>query len=185
MLIFRLTCHYSFLDQVTISQGGIVGITCGIFIVLFGMQSFGTQGVSFLFSPVVAYWFASIAGVGIYNMTLYGTTIWQVVHALLFLMPVTLHLPLPQIPLEPLTQGLSPHWIVIFFINHGSAAWKMLGAVMLCITGTEALFADLGHFSVPSISIGFGCIVYPCVMLAYLGQVMILQFKQPHNSVAR
>ncbi len=60
---------------------------------------------------------------------------------------------------------------MIFFINHGAAAWRMLGAVMLCITGTEALFADLGHFSIRSISIGFGFIVYPCVMLAYLGQV--------------
>lgn len=43
--------------------------------------------------------------------------------------------------------GLSPHYIVKFFQNHGSGAWRMLGGVMLCVTGAEALFADMGHFS--------------------------------------
>ena len=64
-----------------------------------------------------------------YNLNLYGSTVLQ---------------------------GISPHWIAVWFINHGTNGWRMLGGVMLCITGTEALFADLGHFSIPSIRVRLG-----------------------------
>ena len=75
--------------------------------------------------------------VGAYNLSLYGSTVLQ---------------------------GLSPYWIGVWFINHGTEGWRMLGGVMLCVTGVEALFADLGHFSIPSIGVspaspGRGCVV--------------------------
>ena len=50
-------------------------------------------------------------------------------------------------------EGVSPHHIVTFFARHGSEAWRMLGGVMLCFTGVEAMFADLGHFSLPAIRV--------------------------------
>ncbi|MCO5554037.1 hypothetical protein L7F22_007563 [Adiantum nelumboides] len=53
-------------------------------------------------------------------------------------------------------------------------AWISLGGIVLCITGAEAMFADLGHFSVPSIQVAFGFVVYPCCLLAYLGQAAYL-----------
>ena len=72
---------------------------------------------------------SAIFSVGVYNLNLYGSTVLQ---------------------------GISPHWIAVWFINHGTDGWRMLGGVMLCITGTEALFADLGHFSIPSIRVRLG-----------------------------
>ncbi|GAX85040.1 hypothetical protein CEUSTIGMA_g12460.t1 [Chlamydomonas eustigma] len=139
--------------QVAISQNAITGISCAIIIILFLAQSFGTQKVSFTFSPVVVVWFMSIGGIGIYNMTLYGTYIWN---------------------------ALNPYWIYVFFSSYGYNAWVALGGVMLAVTGTEALFADLGHFSRPAIGIGFSCIAYPSLILAYLGQGAYL-IQNPGN----
>ncbi|KAI3503280.1 hypothetical protein L1887_31720 [Cichorium endivia] len=53
-------------------------------------------------------------------------------------------------------------------------AWSSLGGCVLCITGAEAMFADLGHFSVPSIQIAFSFVVFPCLLLAYIGQAAYL-----------
>lgn len=68
-------------------------------------------------------------------------------------------------------QGLSPHYIVEFFIENKGRAWESLGGVMLTLTGAEALFADLGHFNISSVGVGFSFFVYPCIIIAYLGQV--------------
>ncbi|GAX81809.1 hypothetical protein CEUSTIGMA_g9237.t1 [Chlamydomonas eustigma] len=144
-------------QQVTISQGGIVGISSGILISLFIAQSMGTEGVAMFFSPVVAVWFVCISSIGIYNMSLYGANVWS---------------------------GLNPYWIYVYFNNHGYKAWKSLGGTMLCMTGTEAMFADLGHFSIPSIGISFSFLVYPSVMLSYLGQGAYLQVYPENVSTA-
>ena len=69
---------------------------------------------------------SSILAVGLYNLVVNGVTVLE---------------------------GISPHHIVAFFARHGSEAWRMLGGVMLCFTGVEAMFADLGHFSLPAIRV--------------------------------
>ncbi|KAK8299851.1 hypothetical protein V6Z12_D05G348600 [Gossypium hirsutum] len=60
-------------------------------------------------------------------------------------------------------------------------AWSALGGCILCITGAEAMFADLGHFSVPAIQIAFTFVVFPCLLLAYMGQAAFLM-KYPESS---
>ena len=77
-------------------------------------------------------------------------------------------LPHPS-PSHP-TQGLNPAWIVTFFSKYGIHAWESLSGVMLCVAGTETMFAAMGHFSQPAIALAFCCFSYPCLMIAYLGQ---------------
>ncbi|XP_044492984.1 putative potassium transporter 12 isoform X2 [Mangifera indica] len=71
-------------------------------------------------------------------------------------------------------RALNPVYIYLFFKKNSKDAWSALGGCVLCITGAEAMFADLGHFSVLSIQIAFTCLVFPCLLLAYMGQAAYL-----------
>jgi KUP system potassium uptake protein len=71
-------------------------------------------------------------------------------------------------------QGLSPVYGARFMIDHGVAAFLTLGAVVLCVTGAEALYADRGHFGAGPIRAAWFAIVLPCVMLCYLGQAALI-----------
>jgi KUP system potassium uptake protein len=71
-------------------------------------------------------------------------------------------------------QGLSPVYGARFMIDHGVAAFLTLGAVVLCVTGAEALYADRGHFGAGPIRATWFVIVLPCVMLSYLGQAALI-----------
>ncbi|RXH86594.1 hypothetical protein DVH24_021867 [Malus domestica] len=70
--------------------------------------------------------------------------------------------------------ALSPYYIYNFFKITRRVGWSSLGGVVLCVTGTEAMFADLGHFSKLSIRIAFTALVYPCLILAYMGEAAYL-----------
>lgn len=144
--------------RTSISQSGIVGVSIAILFVLFFIQSFGTEKVSFLFSPIIVLWMASIGGVGVYNLWLnQGTTV---------------------------IKGLSPHYIILYFQDQGTEGWLSLGGVMLALTGAEALFADLGHFSIQSITISFSFVIYPCLVLNYLGQMAhLLNYPEDYASI--
>ncbi|EYU31284.1 hypothetical protein MIMGU_mgv1a0220462mg, partial [Erythranthe guttata] len=78
-------------------------------------------------------------------------------------------------------KALNPAYIYLFFKKNGTKGWSALGGCVLCITGAEAMFADLGHFSVPSIQIAFTTVVFPCLLLAYMGQAAYL-IKQPQTA---
>ncbi|CAA6658040.1 unnamed protein product [Spirodela intermedia] len=71
-------------------------------------------------------------------------------------------------------QALSPHYIIKFFKITQKDGWMSLGGIVLCITGAEAMFADLGHFSKTSIRLAFMGVVYPCLVLAYMGEAAYL-----------
>ncbi|CAN4091456.1 unnamed protein product [Withania somnifera] len=79
-----------------------------------------------------------------------------------------------------LIAAFNPMYIVWYFQRNGKDAWISLGGVVMCITRAEALFADLGHFSVRSIQISMCCVTYPALILAYLGQGAYL-VKHPEN----
>lgn len=72
---------------------------------------------------------------------------------------------------------LSPVFLRLFmirfayFLRRGHEGWRSLGGVLLCVTGCEALFADLGHFSRKAIQFSFAFLAWPCLILTYLGQV--------------
>ncbi|CAK9192836.1 unnamed protein product [Sphagnum troendelagicum] len=129
-------------------------ISLVIIIGLFSMQRFGTARVGFVFAPIFLLWFISIALIGIYNIIQHDKGIFQ---------------------------AFSPLEIVYFFKRNKRAGWEHLGGVVLCITGTEALFADLGHFTYGSIQIAFSGLVYPSLLLAYLGQGAVL-LNHPENA---
>ena len=109
---------------------------------LFTAQQFGTNKVAFLFAPIVLLWFATITCIGIWNITFY-----------------------PQI-----VKAFNPYYIFDYFIRNKGPGFESLGGILLAVTGVEALYADLGHFNRISIQLSFPCIVYPALIVAYLGQ---------------
>ncbi|XP_071691534.1 potassium transporter 4-like [Rutidosis leptorrhynchoides] len=130
-----------------LTHGAIVLLACVILIGLFALQHFGTQRVAIVFAPIVILWLILIFGTGLYNIMYWNP---KIVYA------------------------LSPHYIIKFFRETGSAGWLSLGGVLLSITGTEAMFADLGHFTAFSIRLAFAAIIYPCLVIQYMGQAAYL-----------
>lgn len=123
-------------------EAGVVGLAAGILSVLFLAQRFGTAGVAALFSPVAVAWCLALAGIGIYNLVIVPSSV----------------------ALQALS-AVSPHHAVEFFARNGAEGWRSLGSLALCITGAEALFADLGHFNRKSITLATTALVYPSLVL--------------------
>ncbi|KAI9109182.1 hypothetical protein K1719_019805 [Acacia pycnantha] len=134
----------------------VVIISCVILVGLFSIQHHGTHRVAFLFAPIVSAWLLCISGIGIYNILHWNP---QIYHA------------------------LSPVYMSRFLRTTGIEGWPSLGGVILSITGVETMFADLGHFSAPSIKIAFTCFVYPCLILAYMGEAAFL--SKHHEDIQR
>ncbi|KVI05608.1 potassium transporter 6 isoform X2 [Cynara cardunculus var. scolymus] len=124
-----------------------VPVACIILIALFALQHYGTHRVGFLFAPVVILWLLCISAIGLYNIIHWNPHIYQ---------------------------ALSPVYMYRFLRKTQTGGWKSLGGILLCITGSEAMFADLGHFSQLSIQIAFTSFVYPSLILAYMGQAAYL-----------
>jgi KUP system potassium uptake protein len=120
----------------------VVPISITILTILFISQRFGTHRIGALFGPVMTVWFVAI---GVAGLT-------QVV-------------PHPEI-----LKGLSPSYAAAFVAEHPFIAFVALGAVVLCITGAEALYADMGHFGRPPIRRAWFFLVFPALTLNYLGQ---------------
>ncbi|GMI87788.1 K+ uptake permease 6 [Hibiscus trionum] len=124
-----------------------VPVACIILIGLFALQHYGTHRVGFLFAPVVLLWLLCISAIGLYNIIHWNPHVYR---------------------------ALSPYYMYKFFRKTQRGGWMSLGGILLCITGSEAMFADLGHFSQLSIKIAFTSLVYPSLILAYMGQAAYL-----------
>ncbi|MBB4064344.1 potassium transporter Kup [Gellertiella hungarica] len=120
----------------------ILPIAIGILIALFAIQSHGTGAVARFFGPITLLWFLVIGVGGISHI-----------------------LDSPQI-----FAAINPINAVRFVLNEGYVGFVVLGAVFLTVTGTEALYADLGHFGRKPIQVAFIFVVYPSLVLNYLGQ---------------
>lgn len=124
----------------------VLPITVVILTGLFALQRFGTARVGRVFGPVMLVWFLAIGGFG-----------------------------LASIVSEPEILGaMNPWWAMHFFANHGWHAILVLGAVVLIVTGGEALYADLGHFGKAPIRWGWFAFVLPALVLNYFGQGALL-----------
>ncbi|KAL5064230.1 hypothetical protein RYX36_025967 [Vicia faba] len=132
----------------SLGQNAVVEISVAILVVLFTMQRFGTDKVGALFAPIILVWFLFISGIGIYNLFKYD-------HGVL--------------------KAFNPKYIVDYFKRNGKEAWISLGGAFLCITGSEAMFADLGHFNVRAIQISFSFVTFPAILTAYVGQAAFLR----------
>ncbi|OAY82843.1 Potassium transporter 5, partial [Ananas comosus] len=112
-----------------------------ILLLLFAIQRLGTDKVGYSFAPIIFIWFLLIGGIGIYNLLKYDVGVLR---------------------------AFNPKYIVDYFKRNGKQGWISLGGVVLCITGTEAMFADLGHFNIRAIQISFSFLLLPSVSLAYI-----------------
>ncbi|KAH9709037.1 putative potassium transporter 12 [Citrus sinensis] len=141
-------------SQMDLFAGALVIVSIIILVALFSIQRFGTGKVGFMFAPVLALWFFSLGSIGLYNLVKYDISV---------------------------VRAFNPIYIYLFFKKNGKDAWSALGGCVLCITGAEAMFADLGHFSVKAIQIAFTLVVFPCLLLAYMGQAAYLM-KYPDSA---
>ncbi len=120
----------------------ILGMTIGILVGLFSMQSRGTAGVAKLFGPICTVWFVALAALGL----------WRILAA------------------PAILAAFNPIEGVMFLATHGVPGLFVMGAVFLTVTGAEALIADMGHFGRKPIMIGWLWFVWPALTLNYLGQ---------------
>jgi KUP system potassium uptake protein len=124
----------------------ILPIGIVILAVLFAAQRFGTHRVGRAFGPVMVIWFVTLAVLGV-----------------------------PHIVEHPgVLLGLSPTFAVAFFVDHPFTAFIAMGAVVLAITGAEALYADMGHFGRRPIRVSWFALVFPALILNYLGQAALI-----------
>jgi len=124
----------------------IVPITVVILVGLFLVQKHGTAGIAVIVGPVMLVWFTTIAALG-----------------------------LPWIIHEPrVLMGINPWYAVSFFSHNGFHSFLVLGAVVLCLTGAEALYADMGHFGKRPIRMAWFSVAFPALLLNYFGQGAIV-----------
>ncbi|ESR60124.1 hypothetical protein CICLE_v10014338mg [Citrus x clementina] len=130
-----------------LTDGELLILACVILVGLFALQHFGTHKVAVMFAPIIIVWLISIFAVGLYNVIHWN----------------------PKV-----ISAISPLYIIKYFRETGKTGWISLGGLLLCITGTEAMFADLGHFTALSIRLAFTFFVYPCLVVQYMGQAAYL-----------
>ncbi|KAF8918970.1 potassium transporter [Mucidula mucida] len=118
----------------------IVPISIAFLLVIFFVQQFGTAKLAYTFSPIAFIWFLLLAATGIYNITSF----------------------------PGIFRAFDPSRAVMLFVRTGD--YDLLAGVLLAVTGCEAIFANVGQFNALSIQLSFGFLVYPSLILAYLGQ---------------
>ncbi len=124
----------------------VVPATLGILFSLFLFQKKGTAKVGRVFGPLMAIWFIVIGALGLFEVAR-----------------------VPEILL-----AINPAYAAKFFIRHGVGGFTILGAVVLAVTGTEALYADMGHFGRKPIRLAWFVLVLPALLLNYFGQGALL-----------
>ena len=120
----------------------VLPITVAILIVLFFAQKLGTHAVGRFFGPITVAWFLAIGAIGVSNIHLN-----------------------PEVLL-----ALNPYYVGQFFVKDTLLAFLTMGTVVLCVTGAEALYADMGHFGRKPIKHAWLWIVWPALTLNYFGQ---------------
>ncbi len=124
----------------------IMPISIAILIALFSFQKYGTDMVGKFFGPIIVVWFVTLGAVGVSH----------IVHN------------------TEILQALNPIYAFNFLADRGAGVFLAVGAVVLAITGAEALYADMGHFGKPAIRIAWTSLVLPGLALNYLGQGALL-----------
>ena len=132
----------------------VVPITVVVLVVLFMFQKAGTARIGALFGPVMMLWFIVLAALGVINIV--------------------------QAP--DVLAAVDPVHGIKFLTHHRLAGFFVLGAVFLVVTGGEALYADMGHFGVRPIRLAWFAVVFPSLLLNYLGQGALL-LREPAAKV--
>ena len=124
----------------------VIPLTLLILFALFAVQKRGTAGIGKFFGPITLVWFAVIAILGIYHISTHPEILW----------------------------AISPHYALMFIWENPGTTFVILGAVVLCVTGGEALYADMGHFGKKPIRLAWFTTVMPALTLNYFGQGALL-----------
>ena len=124
----------------------VVPLTLVVLFLLFLVQKRGTAGIGKFFGPITLLWFIVLAVLGVAQIATNPVILW----------------------------ALSPHYAVMFMWENPGITFILLGAVVLCVTGAEALYADLGHFGKKPIRLAWFSVVMPSLTLNYFGQGALL-----------
>jgi KUP system potassium uptake protein len=124
----------------------VIPLTLVILFGLFLVQKHGTAGIGKFFGPITLVWFAVVALLGLSHIASHPEILW----------------------------AISPHYALGFMFQHPGITFIILGAVVLCVTGGEALYADMGHFGKKPIRLAWFSIVMPSLTLNYFGQGALL-----------
>ena len=127
-------------------QSFVVPMAVVILLALFAIQSRGTAKIGQLFGPVMLVWFAAIAILGLFGV---------IGHPSVF-------------------AAVNPAYGLSYLFSNGASGFLVLGAVFLCVTGAEALYADMGHFGSGPIKLAWFAIVFPSLILNYAGQAALV-----------
>ena len=130
----------------------VIPLTLAVITVLFIVQQTGTARGASLFGPIMVVWFLVLAVLGL-------TSVVQTPSVLV---------------------ALNPYYCFEFFVNNRGTGFLVLGAVVLAVTGAEALYADMGHFGKRPISLAWLWFVFPALLLNYFGQGALL-LREPHT----
>ncbi len=124
----------------------VIPLTLIILFGLFAVQKRGTGGIGKFFGPITVVWFIAISALGVYHIAAHPEILW----------------------------AISPHYALSFIFNEPEVTFLILGAVVLCVTGGEALYADMGHFGKKPIRVAWFLVVMPSLTLNYFGQGALL-----------
>jgi len=113
-----------------------------VLIGLFAIQPQGTAKIGKAFGPIMALWFVVIGALGVWGIAQHPTVLW----------------------------ALDPRHGIEYLFSGGATSFLVLGGVFLCVTGAEALYADMGHFGATPIRLTWSALVFPCLVLNYAGQ---------------
>lgn len=130
--------------------GYVIPLTLIILFCLFVVQKRGTAGIGKFFGPITVLWFVVLAVLGLAQIVDHPEILW----------------------------AISPHYALGFIWHHPGITFIILGAVVLCVTGAEALYADLGHFGKKPIRLAWFSVVMPALVINYFGQGALL-LKNP------
>ncbi|MDX6038705.1 potassium transporter Kup [Scandinavium lactucae] len=128
------------------AQHYILPVTVVILLGLFAIQPFGTAKIGIVFGPIMILWFLILAGLGIWGITQHPAVL----------------------------MAINPYYGVHFLLSNGLVSFLVLGGVFLCVTGAEALYADMGHFGKKPIWLAWFGLVFPSLVLNYAGQSALL-----------
>jgi len=124
----------------------VIPITLVILFGLFAVQKRGTAGIGKFFGPITVVWFAVLALLGVSHIVDHPEILW----------------------------AISPHYALGFMWHNPGTTFIILGAVVLCVTGAEALYADLGHFGKKPVRLAWFSVVMPALVINYFGQGALL-----------
>ena len=130
----------------------VVPVSLAVLTALFMVQRHGTANIGKFFGPVMVLWFAVLAVLGLQHIWQNPAILW----------------------------ALSPHYALAFLLGNPAVAFIALGSVVLCVTGAEALYADMGHFGKKPIRLAWFSLAMPALVLNYFGQGAML-LEQPEK----